>query len=136
LFEVITEQSSQLGRIFSRQQVGAHVLGADRISLRLFVVLALVVTADGHLEAESDDQRQKRQRCCPNNVEILLLVLLWRRSSLANEFADGCCKPLHDDRGREQNIGKVENTSHRKIDRNARVPAKSQWRVRTAPPAY
>ena len=48
LFEVITEQSSQLGRIFSRQQVGAHVLGADRISLRLFVILALIVTRDSH----------------------------------------------------------------------------------------
>ena len=65
------EQRAHFRRIRRRQQVGAHVFGADRVGFRFFEVLALIVTADRHRKAEADDEAEQRQGRGQDHAEIL-----------------------------------------------------------------
>ena len=47
------------------QQVGPYILGADRVGLCYLELLALVLPADGHSEAEPNDEPQQGQRGRP-----------------------------------------------------------------------
>ncbi len=53
-----------------RKQICPNILGPNRVGLRLFVDLALVVSADRHREAEPDDQAQQGERSPLHHPEV------------------------------------------------------------------
>src|SRR5262245_66469296 len=75
--------------------------GADRVGLRFFEILALVVAAHGHCKAESNDQTKKRQRRGSDEVKIFPLFLLEGPHFLANRVPGIRRKPLRDESNRQ-----------------------------------
>ena len=70
LIEIILQQCAHFRRIGGRQQVCPDVFRADRVGLGFLVVLALIVPADSHRKAESDDEAEQRQSGGHDNIQI------------------------------------------------------------------
>ena len=74
LIEVGAEQFADAGGIGGREQIGTDVLGADGIGFGLFVVLALVIAANGHGKTEADNQAEKSEGRGEDDVKVVALV--------------------------------------------------------------
>src|SRR5215472_18225054 len=85
---ILPEQVSNAGAGACWQQVSSYVLGADCVGLGFFIILALVVAANGHRKAEADQESQQCQRRSQHNTEIVPLLLLQRNKPLANLVSD------------------------------------------------
>ena len=96
----------------SGEQVGAHVLGADRVGLRFLQVLALVVTADRHREAEADDEAEQRERRRQDDAEILTSRLRQATcrfaATQAPAWADSHSDDERDDKEKDRMVGEGE----------------------------
>src|SRR4029077_18507326 len=76
LVQIFSEQSLGSSGITGRQQVKAEILGANRVGLFLFAILALIVAADCHGKAEPDDDAQQCEGGSLNYAEILAAFLI------------------------------------------------------------
>jgi hypothetical protein len=72
--QVVSQQRTHLRRCGGREKVRADVFRADRVGFPFLVIFALIVTVDGHGEAESYNEREQRERGGMDHAEIFTLV--------------------------------------------------------------
>jgi hypothetical protein len=104
LVQVARQQAAHLVRIGGRQQARAQVFGADGVGLFLLVGLARVVAADGHREAEADDQAEQRERGGLDDGEVFARARVHRA-------------PLRDRHARARRDGQRDQRQHEHLDR-------------------
>src|SRR5215468_233391 len=85
---ILPEQVSNAGAGTCWQQVSSYVLGADCVGLGFFIILALVVAANGHRKAEADQESQQCQHRSQHNTEIVSLNILQRKEIFSNLVSD------------------------------------------------
>src|SRR5262245_54503534 len=84
LIEVAPQQVAQLRGLRGRQNIGAQIFGANRVGLSFLEILALVVAAHRHREAEANDETKEGESGSSNEVEIPRSSSLSGRTFLRN----------------------------------------------------
>jgi len=88
LIYVALQQLTHFCGVGRRQQACPNVFRTDRIGLLRLIVLALVVSGDGHRKAEPDNEAEQRQRSGKDDAEIFVLGLFRLSSPSVKVGAD------------------------------------------------
>jgi hypothetical protein len=108
--DVVAEHGADFSGSGRGEQSGARVLGADGVGFGLLKVFALVVAADGHGEAEADDESEQSEGGGLHDVEVFALGLEHGAAAIGVD-ADELGEPEHEEGSKEEKTRVIEHRS-------------------------
>jgi len=102
LIKVFAEEGTDLRGGVGGEEVGAEVLGADGVGFGLLVVFPLVVTADGHGEAEADDEAEEGEGSSEDDAEVFAIIFFQATLTIVKPSSHACGGPQYQDGEQEE----------------------------------